>query len=232
MKTIGLIGGLSWESTALYYQHLNRMTRDALGGLHSAPILLWSFDFAEIEGLQAAGDWTGATARMVEAGERLAGAGAELLVICSNTMHRMAGAVEEAAGVPLVHIADATAEAVRAEGCMAPLLLATKFTMDGAFYRGHMRDHHGLDVRVPDDEDRAEVHRIIYDELCQGVVGAEAKARYLDIVDRAIEGGADSVILGCTEVTMLIGQDDIGAPVFDSTAIHAAAALAAALKQS
>ena len=230
MKTIGLIGGLSWESTALYYQHLNRLTRERLGGLHSAPILLWSFDFAEIEDLQARGDWTGASARMVEAGEKLAAAGAELLVICSNTMHRMAGAVEEAAGVPLVHIADATAETVRAEGCISPLLLATKFTMEGSFYRGHMRDRHGLDVRVPGDEDRAEVHRIIYEELCRGIVDQGSKARYLEIVDEAIESGADSVVLGCTEVTMLIGQDDIGAPVFDSTLIHAQAALAAALE--
>ncbi|UOM34584.1 aspartate/glutamate racemase family protein [Acuticoccus sp. I52.16.1] len=231
MKTIGLIGGLSWESTALYYQHLNRLTRERLGGLHSAPILLWSFDFAQIEALQAEGDWAGATARMVEAGETLARAGAEVLVICSNTMHRMAGAVEAAAGVPLVHIADATAEAVRAEGCMAPLLLATKFTMEGAFYRGHMRERHALDVRVPDDAGRAAVHRIIYEELCRGIVDAGSKARYLELVDSAIEAGADSVILGCTEVTMLIGQDDIGAPVFDSTAIHAEAALAAALKE-
>ncbi|RAI00589.1 aspartate/glutamate racemase [Acuticoccus sediminis] len=231
MKTIGLIGGLSWESTALYYQHLNRMTRERLGGLHSAPIVMWSFDFAEIEELQASGDWTGATARMVEAGERLVAAGAELLVICSNTMHRMAGAVEEAAGVPLVHIADATADAVRAEGCMSPLLLATKFTMEGMFYRGRMREQHMLDVRVPGDEDRMAVHRIIYDELCQGMVNPASKTRYLDIVDTAIEGGADSVILGCTEVTMLIGQDDVGAPVFDSTSIHARAALAAALDE-
>lgn len=228
MKTIGLIGGLSWESTALYYQHLNRMTRDRLGGLHSAPILMWSFDFAEIEALQAAGDWTGAEARMVDAGKRLAGAGADLLVICSNTMHRMADAVEAGAGIPLVHIADATAAAVRVEGCMAPLLLATKFTMEGSFYRGRMRDDHQIDVRVPDDEGRAEMHRIIYEELCQGIVDRHSQARTLQMIDEAMEAGADSVILGCTEVTMLIGQDDVGAPVFDSTEIHAAAALAVA----
>lgn len=229
MKTIGLLGGLSWESTTLYYQHLNRGTRERLGGLHSAPLILWSFDFAEIEALMAAGDWTGATERIADAGKRLADAGAELIVICSNTIHRMAGAVEAAAGVPLVHIADATAQAVRAEGVMSPLLLATKFTMEGAFYRGHMQDHYGLSVRIPGDEARVEVHRIIFEELCQGIVRPESKAAMLEIVDRAMEEGADSVILGCTEVAMLIGQDDIGAPVFDSTAIHANAVLDKAL---
>lgn len=229
MKTIGLIGGLSWESTALYYAHLNRMTRERLGGLYSAPIILWSFDFAQVEAMQASGDWTGATAAMADAGRRLATAGADLIVICSNTMHRMAGAVEDAAGVPLIHIADATAEAVRREGSAAPLLLATRFTMEGAFYRGRMRDRHGLDVRVPGDADRAKVHDVIYEELCRGVIDRGSKAAYLEIVDRGVEAGADGVILGCTEVGLLIGADDLGLPVFDSTRIHAEAALDAAL---
>ncbi|MBJ3774721.1 aspartate/glutamate racemase family protein [Acuticoccus mangrovi] len=223
MKTIGLIGGLSWESTVPYYQHLNLLARDTFGGLHSAPIVLWSFDFAEIEALQAEGDWTGAAERMADAGQRLAQAGAEVMVIASNTMHRMAGHVEAAAGVPLVHIADATAEAIRADGSLHPVLLGTKYTMEGAFYRGRMTDL-GLDVRLPDEAGRARVHDVIYDELCRGVITSAARADYVDIIDHAVERGADSVIFGCTEVGLLLGQDDVGVPVFDSTRIHAEAA--------
>lgn len=226
MATLGLIGGMSWESTVLYYQHLNRMARERFGGLHSAPLLLWSFDFAQIEALQAAGDWTAATERLADAGRRLAGAGAQGLVICTNTMHRMADAVEAAAGVPVVHIADATAAAVRAQGAMAPLLLATRYTMQGNFYRGRMRETHGLDVRVPAGEDFERVNAVIYEELCRGIVSPDSKADYLDIIDRGVAAGADSVILGCTEVGLLVGEDDVGLPVFDSTRLHAAAAMA------
>jgi aspartate racemase len=231
MKTIGLIGGLSWESTAPYYRYLNEGVRDRLGGLHSARLLLWSFDFAEIEALQARGDWAGATRLMEDAARRLATAGAELLVITSNTMHRMADEVEAAAGLPLVHIADATGEAVRAAGVRRPALLATRYTMEQAFYRGRLEDRHGLEPLVPDAEGRELVHRIIYDELCVGVVREESKAAYLDVVEQLRQQGADGVILGCTEVGLLLGPGDVDLPMFDTTRLHVEKALDLALAQ-
>ncbi|HEX8375085.1 MAG TPA: aspartate/glutamate racemase family protein [Geminicoccaceae bacterium] len=229
MRTIGLIGGLSWESTALYYRQLNELARERLGGLHSAEILLWSFDFAEVEALQAAGDWAGATRLMVGAARRLEAGGAGLLVICSNTMHRMAGEVEAATGLPLVHIADATGVAARRAGVRRPALLATRYTMEQEFYVGRLRERHGVEAIVPDAGGRELVHRVIYEELCLGVVRAESKAAYLDVVDGLRRRGADGVILGCTEVTMLIGQGDVGLPVLDTTRLHVEAAMEAAL---
>ncbi|WGF87924.1 aspartate/glutamate racemase family protein [Marinivivus vitaminiproducens] len=225
MKTLGLIGGLSWESTAIYYRLLNAMVRERLGGLHSARLLLWSFDFEDVAERQHRGDWEGASALMVEAARKLEQAGAEALVICSNTMHRMAGAVRDATTVPLIHIADATATAVVARGVVRPALLATRFTMEQDFYKGRLRDPHGLDPMIPDEDGRALVHRIIYDELCQGIVRPESKALYLERIERLAAEGADGVILGCTEVTMLIGQADIDLPVFDTTFLHAKAAI-------
>lgn len=230
MKTLGLIGGMSWESTAVYYRLLNTMARQRLGGLHSAELLLWSFDFAEIEALQAGGDWDGATARMVDAARRLADSGAAALVICTNTMHMMAGAVEDAVDIPLIHIADATAGAVKASPARRPALLATRYTMEQDFYTGRLRDRHGLDPVVPDDAGRALVHRVIYDELCQGIVRPQSKRAYLDLIaGMRTDAGIDGVILGCTEVGLLIGADDTDLPVFDTTAIHAAAAIDFAL---
>lgn len=231
MKTLGLIGGMSWESTAIYYRHLNELARERLGGLHSARIVLWSLDFAEIEACQAAGDWAAATGRLVEAARRLEWAGAEALLICTNTMHRMAAEVEEAVDVPLIHIADATAAAIQASGARRPLLLGSRYTMEQDFYAGRLRERHGIDVLVPDAAGRALVHRVIYEELCHGVVRPASRAAYVEVIDRMRRAGADGVILGCTEVCMLIGPDDVDLPVFDTTRIHAERALAFALRE-
>ena len=230
MKTLGLIGGMSWESTAIYYRHLNEMVRDRLGGLHSAKLLLWSFDFDEVAQRQHAGDWDGAGTLMVDAARRLKAGGAEGLVICTNTMHKLSQVVEEAAGLPLIHIADATAAAIRAAGVKRPLLLATRYTMEQDFYRGRLAQRHGIEALVPDEAGRAMVHRVIYEELCRGIVSPVSKDAYLaEIARLQSEEGIDGVILGCTEITMLIGQDDLTLPVFDTTRIHAQAAVDFAL---
>lgn len=229
MKTIGLIGGMSWESTIVYYQLLNRMARERLGGLHSAELALWSFDFAEIESLQAAGDWDAATDRMVAAARNVERAGAACLLICTNTMHKMADAVQDAVDIPLIHIADATAVAVKAAGAARPLLLATRYTMEQDFYKGRLADRHGIAAMIPDDDDRTLVHDVIYDELCQGVISPASKQRYLEVVDRGEAAGADGVVFGCTEVGLLIRPEDLTLPAFDSTELHARAALDFAL---
>jgi aspartate racemase len=229
MKTIGLIGGLSWESTAPYYRHVNEGVRERLGGLHSARIVLWSFDFAQVEALQAEGDWAAATRLMEDAARRLAGAGAELIVIASNTMHRMADEVEAAAGLPLIHIADATGLAVRAAGLRRPALLATRYTMEQDFYRGRLAARHGVEAMVPDERGRELVHRIIYEELCVGIVRPQSKAAYLEEIERLRRQGADGVILGCTEVGLLLGPEDTDLPMFDTTRLHVEKALDVAL---
>lgn len=226
MKTIGLIGGLSWESTAIYYRLLNETVRRRFGGLHSAKLLLWSFDFAEIEALQAAGDWAAATDLMADAARRLEGAGADCLVICSNTMHRMAGEVEAATALPLIHIADATAAAIKTSPARRPLLLATRYTMEQPFYKARLAERHGIEVLIPDDAGRTTVHQIIYEELCRGIVRPESKAAYLEVVARGRTQGADGVIFGCTEVGMIIAPEDFDIPVFDTTLLHAEAAIA------
>jgi aspartate racemase len=229
MRTLGLIGGMSWESTAIYYRHLNELARERLGGLHSARLLLWSFDFDDVAKRQHAGDWASAADLMIDAARRLERGGAEALVICTNTMHRMAEEVQAAVPIPLLHIADATAEAARRAGCRRPALLATRFTMEENFYKGRLRDRHGIEAIVPDAEGRAMVHGVIYEELCRGLVRPESKAAYLALVDRLRADGADGVILGCTEITMLIGQADLDLPVLDTTRIHAEAAMDFAL---
>src|SRR5215470_5655134 len=226
MKTIGLIGGLSWESTAIYYRLLNETVRRRFGGLHSAKLLLWSFDFAEIEALQAAGDWAAATEMMADAARRLERAGADCLVICSNTMHRMAGEVEAATALPLIHIADATAAAIKASPARRPLLLATRYTMEQPFYKARLAECHGIAALIPDDAGRRIVHQIIYEELCRGIVRPESKAAYLEVVARGRAQGADGVIFGCTEVGMIIAPEDFEIPVFDTTLLHAEAAIA------
>jgi aspartate racemase len=226
VKTIGLIGGLSWESTAIYYRLLNETVRRRFGGLHSARLLLWSFDFAEIEALQARGDWAAATALMADAARRLERAGADCLVICSNTMHRMAREVEAATALPLIHIADATAAAIRASPSRRPLLLATRYTMEQPFYKARLAERHGIEALIPDDAGRTTVHRIIYEELCQGIVRPESKAAYLEVVARGRAQGADGVIFGCTEVGMILAPGDFDIPVFDTTLLHAEAAIA------
>jgi len=229
MKTIGLIGGMSWESTAIYYRLLNRMARERLGGLHSAQLLLWSFDFAEIEALQAAGDWARATKAMVAAARRLERGGAACIVICSNTMHKMASEVQAAVSIPLIHIGDATAAAIREAGAQKPLLLATRYTMEQDFYKGYLRERHGIDVAVPDEAGRTAVHDIIFNELCQGIVTPESKQAYLDVIARAKADGIDGVIFGCTEVGLLLSAEDLDLPAFDTTPLHARAALDFAL---
>jgi len=229
MKMIGLIGGMSWESTVVYYQLLNRLARQRLGGLHSARLLVWSFDFAEIEAHQATGDWDAATNCMLDAARNLERGGAECIVICTNTMHKMADEVQSAVGIPLIHIADATATAIKAADVQRPLLLGTRFTMEQDFYKGHLATNHGINVVVPNEQERSIVHDIIYEELCQGEIRPASKQRYLDIVSNAEQDGADGVIFGCTEVGLLINQDDLVLPAFDTTELHAIAALDFAL---
>ncbi|MGF1560808.1 MAG: aspartate/glutamate racemase family protein [Geminicoccaceae bacterium] len=229
MKTLGLIGGMSWESTALYYQRLNQLTRARRGGLHSAPLLLYSFDFAEIERLQADGDWRRAGDRLAEVAQTLEHAGAQALVLCTNTMHKLAAQIEAATAVPLLHIADATAAAIERAGVQRPLLLATAYTMEQDFYTGRLREGHGIDVVVPDPRARALIHQVIYDELCQGRIEPASKARYLAIIERAVADGADGVIFGCTEVGLLIQPDDLAVRAFDTTELHCHAAIAFAL---
>lgn len=225
MRTLGLIGGMSWESTAIYYRRLNELVRERCGGLHSAELLLRSFDFAPIAALQASDDWDRLTRSMIDAARRLEAGGAEGLLICSNTMHRMADEVAAAVTVPLIHIGDATAAAIKAAGSTRPLLLGTRFTMDGDFYRGRLRERHGLEVMLPDAEGRALVNRVIYDELCLGIVTGASRAAYLDIVEAAKAAGSDGAIFGCTEVGMLIGGRDLGVPAFDTAELHCAAAV-------
>ncbi|MGD9510781.1 MAG: aspartate/glutamate racemase family protein [Geminicoccaceae bacterium] len=229
MRLLGLIGGMSWESTAIYYRHLNEMVRERLGGLHSAHLLLWSVDFAEIAALQHDGRWEEAGDRLAAAAARLERAGVEGLVLCTNTMHLLADRLQAAVGIPLLHIADATGEAIVAAGCKRPALLATRFTMEQAFYAGRLRERFGLDPRAPDGTGRGEVHRIIYEELCRGVVTEASRRAALGHIHRLRDQGADSVILGCTELTMLLGPEQVDLPLFDTTRLHAEAAVAFAL---
>jgi len=230
MKTIGLIGGLSWESSVEYYRIINQETQKRLGGVHSAPCLLYSFDFGEIEALQAVGDWETASARMIDAARNLQLAGAECLVICSNTMHLMADAVEAAAGIPLIHIADATATPILARGIRRVGLLGTRFTMEKDFYRGRLIERFGLDVLTPDAGGRAIVHDIIYEELVRGQIRAESRRQYQKVIEDLRDAGAEAVILGCTEIGLLIKPADSALPPFDTTELHALAAVDWALE--
>jgi aspartate racemase len=229
MKIIGLIGGMSWESTATYYRIINEAVRERLGGLHSARCVLWSFDFHDIETLQHRGDWDTATRRMIDAARALERAGADFLMICTNTMHKMAEDVQAAVRIPLLHIADATADAIRSAGLRKVGLLATRFTMEEEFYRGRLIEKHGLDVLIPDEAGREMVHEIIYSELCQGRVNDESRRRLCAIIRRLADAGAAGVILGCTEIGLLIGPEDSPLPLFDTTRIHARAAVDFAL---
>ena len=226
MKKLGIIGGMSWESTQTYYQHLNQGVNARLGGLHSAELLLHSFDFARIEALQSAGAWDEATEEMIAAGLALKAGGAEMILIATNTMHKMADQVQKATNLPLLHIGDATAHAIKAANCHAPLLLATNFTMTQDFYKGHMRDKHQIDVITPKESHRTIIHQVIYQELCQGIISPSAKQDYLSIIQEyQAEGVIDSVIFGCTEIGLLLSPDDISLPVFDSTRLHCVYAL-------
>lgn len=229
MKTIGLIGGMSWESTVPYYRLINEAIRQRLGGLHSAKIVLVSVDFHDVERLQQAGDWAGAGAMLAAAARLLEAAGADFLVLCTNTMHKVAPAIEAAVGIPLLHIADPTAAGIVRAGHSTAGLIGTRFTMEQDFYRERLSARHGLSVIVPTEEDRATIHRIIYDELCMGVVLPASRHVYRRIMQSLVAQGAQAIILGCTEISLLVSQDDAGVPLFDTAAMHAQAAADAAL---
>ena len=228
-QVIGLIGGMSWESSAEYYRIINQTVRARLGGVHSARVLMWSFDFGEIEALQHAGRWDEAAALLADAARRLERGGADFALICTNTMHRMADQVQAAISIPLLHIADPTAGRIKAAGLSRVGLLGTAFTMEQAFYKGRLADRFGLDVLVPGDEDRVVVHRVIYDELVQGRVEPVSRDAYRGVIARLVERGAEAVILGCTEIMLLVRPEDSLVPLFDTTAIHAEAAVERAL---
>jgi len=229
MKTIGLIGGMSWESSAHYYRLLNEAVKARLGGLHSAKCLLASVDFAEIEPLQRAGRWDEAGAILNRAALGLERAGADLLLICANTMHKVAEQTLRGVRIPLIHIADATAARVRAAGVRRVALLGTRYVMEQDFYRQRLADRYGLEVLVPGPADRAEVNRVIFEELCLGRTEPASKARYVAIMEALVRDGAEGVIAGCTEITMLVQQPDVSVPLFDTTEIHALAAVERAL---
>ena len=230
-KTIGLIGGMSWESSAEYYRLLNETVRARFGGLRSAPCLLLSVDFDEIATLQRAGDWTALTAKMIDCARRLEQGGAELLLICTNTMHKMAEEVQAAVSIPLVHIADATAARVNKAGLTRVGLLGTLYTMEQEFYRERLARDYGLDVLIPEEADRQSVHQVIFSELCLGKTLDASRQMYREIIQRLVDRGAQAIILGCTEIMLLVSQDDSPVPLFDTTAIHVQAALKAALAE-
>jgi aspartate racemase len=230
MKRIGLLGGMSWESSAEYYRLVNETVRERLGGLSSADCLLRSVDFAPVERLQREGRWDEAGSLLADEARALEAAGAELLVLCTNTMHKLAGPIADAVSIPFVHIADTTAAAVRAAGLSTVGLLATAYTMEQDFYVGRLREAHGLSVLVPDARERRVVHDVIYDELCVGVVRDESREEYRRIMATLIERGAEAILLGCTEIDLLVGPGDASVPVFDTTALHARAAVDLALQ--
>jgi aspartate racemase len=229
VKRIGLLGGMSWESSAVYYRLVNELVAERLGGLHSADCVLRSVDFAGVEELQRSGDWDAAGALLASEASALEAAGAELLVLCTNTMHKVAPQIDAVITIPLVHIADATADAVRAQGLERVGLLATAYTMEQDFYVGRLRDQHGLDVLVPPEDDRGLVHRVIYEELCVGVVDDGSRQEYRRVIRGLVDAGAEAVLLGCTEIDLLIGQADSPVPVFDTTELHARRAVDLAL---
>lgn len=229
MKTIGLLGGMSWESSIEYERIINTEVRRRLGGVHSADLIVRSYDFAVIEELQAAGDWDGAGAVLAADARRLQDAGADLVLLCTNTMHLVAPAIEASIDVPFLHLADATARAVSAAGVGAVALLGTRFTMEMDFYRGRLESH-GLEVLIPDDDDRTVVHDVIYDELVQGEIRDESRDKYLAVIDRLVAAGAQGVIAGCTEIELLVAPDDVDVPYFPTTRLHALAAVDAALQ--
>jgi aspartate racemase len=229
MKVIGIIGGMSAESTAHYYARINARVRERLGGLHAGEVIVWSVDFAEIAAMQEKGLWKEAGVKLAEVAVRLERAGADVILLATNTMHKVADTITAAIKIPFIHIADATAEKVKAAGFKRPGLMATAYTMEQDFYVGRLRARHGLDVVVPGPADRAETHRVIYDELCKGMVAESSRTAYEAIAARLVGEGADCLILGCTEVGMLLNETNVSVPVFDTTLIHADAAVDFAL---
>ncbi len=230
MRTIGLIGGMSWESTVSYYRHINVATKERLGGLHSAQLLLYSVDFHEVERLQRSGDWAGAGALLAQAARVLESAGAAFIVLCTNTMHKVALAIESQVSIPLLHIVDPTAAEIQAAGHSVVGLLGTRFTMEEDFYRERLRERHGLRVIVPDQLDRDLVHRVIYEELCRGVIDPISRSEFRRVIRHLSSQGCQSIILGCTEIALLVSQHDAEVPLFDTTTLHAQAAVALALE--
>ncbi|WP_217594676.1 aspartate/glutamate racemase family protein [Cohnella sp. GbtcB17] len=231
MKTIGLIGGMSWESSLLYYQIINLRVKEKLGGHHSAKSLMYSVDFQEIKDLQDQGNWDEATRIMMDSAQKLEKGGAELLLICTNTMHKMANEVETSISIPLIHIADSTAIEIIKDGIKKVALLGTAFTMEQDFYKGRLVERFGLEVIVPNEADRMVIHDIIYQELCLGIVKEASKQSYINIINRLVQQGAEAVILGCTEITLLISQDDCPIPIYDTTRLHAECAVDFALNE-
>lgn len=230
MKTIGLLGGMTWESTTGYYRAINEGVKQALGGYHSASIAMFSVDFDPLEKFQQSGDWDTIAGLLAASAKKVEAAGADFLLICTNTMHKVAPAIEQAIGIPILHIADATAEVMIKDGIKRVGLLGTAFTMEQDFYRQRLSDNYGIDVMIPDDADRGIVHRVIYEELCFGNTEAGSRTEYLRIIDDLASRGAEAVILGCTEIGMLVKQADTGVRLLDTTAIHAAAAVAHAVR--
>ena len=228
-KIIGLLGGMSWASSAEYYRLVNEGVRDLLGGVHSARCLMWSFDFDDVAVLQREDRWDDAAALMIEAAQRLERGGADFLVICTNTMHKAFDRMQAAVSLPLLHIADPTAERIKAAGLRRVGLLGTAFTMEQDFYKGRLAERHGLDVLVPDAPDRAAIHRIIYDELVKGRIEPVSRVVFQDAIARLVAAGAEAVILGCTEIMLLVGPEDSPVPLYDTTGLHAAAAVDRAL---
>ncbi|MRN56585.1 aspartate/glutamate racemase family protein [Paenibacillus monticola] len=229
MKTIGLIGGMSWESSLEYYKMINERVKQKLGGLHSAKCFLYSVDFEEIERLQHSEDWEELTRIMINIAQKLKGGGADFVVICTNTMHKMANEIEQAAGIKVLHIAEVTGQEVIKKGMKKVGLLGTKFTMEGDFFKKILNEKYGVEVVIPDSDERGSVHRIIYNELCKGEIKEASKKQYLEIMDNLVMNGAEGVILGCTEITLLIKQADTAIQIFDTTQIHADAAVDFAL---
>jgi len=232
MKTIGLLGGMSWESSLEYYRFVNEAVKERLGGLHSAQCLMFSFDFAQIEALQMAGDWDTAGRLLAEAAQKLERGGAECIVLCTNTMHKLARSIEEAVKIPLLHIADPTGEAIRAAGIDTIGLLGTRFTMEHDFYKGRLVEKFGLNVLTPDDAGRTIVHDIIYQELVLGIVREESRAAYQAVMNNLVSRGAQGIILGCTEIELLIKPEHSPVPTFDTTHLHALAAVDWALQEA
>ena len=230
MKTIGLIGGMSWESSIEYYRIINEITKAKLGGLHSAKSLMYSVDFAEVEMLQHQGRWTEAATMLIEAAKNLENGGADFIVLCTNTMHKVAEDLQANVKIPFLHIADATAQRVKASGIQNIGLLGTRFTMEEEFYKGRLVQKYGLNVRVPDAQEREMIHRVIYEELVVGKIHQHSKEQYIEVIEQMVAQGAEGVILGCTEIGLLIHQEDSRVPLFDTTRIHAETAVEHALK--
>jgi len=230
MKTIGLLGGMSWESTVGYYQAINRAINESLGGLHSAKIAMYSVDFDPIEKLQHSGDWEGTAEILIDGAKNIQAAGADVLLICTNTMHKVAPQIEEAIDIPLLHIADATAEVLVKKGIKTVGLLGTAFTMEQDFYKGRLSNNYGLTVHTPPEADRKIVHNVIYKELCLGKVNPASKIEYLRIIEDLANQGAEAVILGCTEIGILVNQKDTDVTLLDTTYIHANKAVEYAIK--